>query len=109
MISFVILLVFFGFYAFYSTSKRAVLNNSKIDLWLQQKYSPLKLTGLLLLIISLGITILVKGFGAGTLLWIVILMTVGSLVVLITPLRTIHFKTLFVLFIFSVLVELFII
>ena len=103
------LFIFLGFYTLYSSSKRAALNNSKIDLWIQQRYKPLKLTGVFLLLIGLGLSILTEGFATGTFLWFIVLMTLGSLVILLTPLKLMNYKTLLVVFVCTLVIENFII
>ncbi|WP_335966661.1 hypothetical protein [Galbibacter sp. PAP.153] len=109
MVATTILLMFMGFYALYSSSKRAVLNQSKFDLWLQEKYSPLKATGLLLITIALGVAILHKGFASGIFYWFIILMTLGSLIVLVSPLRVFNYKAIATTLICIVFIENFLI
>lgn len=80
------LLVFLGFYSLYSTSKRAKLNNTKIDLWLQDHTKISKLSGALFLIAAFGLSVILYGIGAGIFVALILLMTIGSLIVALSPL-----------------------
>lgn len=80
------LLVHIGFYFLYSTSKRAKLNNTKVDLWLQNYTKISKLSGALLLIAAFGLSVILYGIGAGIFVAFILLMTIGSLIVVLSPL-----------------------
>ncbi|MCM5661418.1 DUF3325 family protein [Galbibacter mesophilus] len=98
MISLIIFLIFIGFYALYNSSKRAALNTSKIEVWLQKNLKISKVTAILLLSISLVLSIFENGFASGTLLWFILLMTLGSLTILLAPLKIMSYKTVLVVF-----------
>ncbi|MCX2679547.1 hypothetical protein OOZ15_06285 [Galbibacter sp. EGI 63066] len=108
MISIITLLIFTGFYALYSTSKRAVLNKAPLDLWLQQKGKFLKPIGIFLLCLAAVLIILDQGFASGLFFWFIILMTLGSLIVLLSPLKLFSYKTLLIVFLCLLTTEIFI-
>lgn len=80
------LFVLIGFYSLYSTSKRAKLNNTKVDLWLQNHTKISKLSGVSLLIAAFGLSVILYGIGAGIIVVFILLMTIGSLIVVLSPL-----------------------
>lgn len=80
------LLVLIGFYSLYSTSKRAKLNNTKVDLWLQNHTKICRPFGILLLIVAFVLSAILYGIGAGIFVAFVLLMTIGSLIVVLSPL-----------------------
>jgi hypothetical protein len=80
------LLIFFGFYGLYNTSKKAVLNNTKLDLWLQKHRKFSKLTGVVLLLAAHVLSCLHYGTAAGIFMALIILMTIASVIILLFPL-----------------------
>ncbi len=80
------LFIFLGFYCLYNTSKRAVLNNTKFDLWLQKHRKFSKLAGVVLLLAAHILSCLHYGTAAGIFVALIILMTLGSLIILLFPL-----------------------
>ncbi|WP_417444691.1 DUF3325 family protein [Joostella sp.] len=108
MIALASILIFIGFYCLYSGSKKATLNTSVIDNWFQKENENLKFVGPILLIAALVISVLEKGFASGIFLWFIILMTIGSLIVILSPLKILNYKTVLASFIFIVIIENFI-
>ena len=107
MITIGALLAFLGFFAGYNTSQKAVLTgNSKIEIWLRQNAPNSRAAGLLLLIAGLVVLVMSKGIGAGTFVFFVMLMTFGSLIVLLSPLRIVTLKTAAFAFALALAVEL---
>ncbi|SHI53848.1 hypothetical protein SAMN04487911_10323 [Arenibacter nanhaiticus] len=91
MVTLAICFTFIGFYLNYLTSKRAQLTNDFLLVWAKQKPKRTKISGLLLLLLGLTCTVYCLGWTSGLLSYSVILMTFGSLIVLVSPL---HFFTL---------------
>ncbi len=99
-------LAFLGFLAPYNTSAKAILTgDSKLELWFRNNSSNAKIGGLLLLIASLLLVVMQKGIGAGTFMFFVILMTIASLIVLLSPLKILNLKTALIVFALLFLVE----
>jgi hypothetical protein len=80
------LFIFFGFYGLYNTSKRAVLNNTRLDLWLQKHWKFSKLTGVVMLLVAHILSCLHYGTAAGIFVALIILMTIACLIILLFPL-----------------------
>ncbi|WP_417942910.1 hypothetical protein [Flavobacterium sp. RS13.1] len=106
MITTASLIVFLAFYTLYYTSKKAVLSyDLGFEKWMQKNPKQTKITGLVLLLAAYGFWIFTKSFGCGTLLFFIQLMTVGSLIVVLTPLKKISRSSLLILFITIGLLE----
>ena len=98
MVSLSVILALIGFYMLYSTSKRAkLILQYDFQKWITENQKSGKIIGLSLIIVSLLISILSLGFGSGIFSFLVILMTMGSLVVLISPLRFFNLSALLVI------------
>lgn len=96
-----------GFFLLYNTSKKVKLKRSFLLEEIAQKnpkYS--KITGMSLISLALIGSILYWGMGAGIFAFFVVLMTVGSAVVLMAPLKYLRHKLVAVLFVVSFIVEL---
>tara|TARA_R110002051_G_scaffold316698_1_gene396665 strand:+ start:3619 stop:3951 length:333 start_codon:yes stop_codon:yes gene_type:complete len=110
MISIAILFIFLSFYMFYNTSKRAVKH---IGFGFEKKLSDYneqtKIGGAFFCICSLILFIISFGLGSGFLLFFIVLMTSGSLIVLLTPLRFITYINTLLFFLVSIFVEYFVI
>ena len=108
MITLISSLSLLGFYMFYSTSKRAPLTHKfRFQKWLNNNVKISKYIATCIFLISLIFCIFFLGLGAGIFSFIVILMTVGSLVVLIMPLRFINLSTVLILTILSFGIEIY--
>lgn len=108
MISIASLIVFIAFFTLYNTSKRAHLSNTNsIERWLQKKPKQSKILGLVLLLAAYGILLTEKALGCSTLIFSIQIMTIGSLIVILAPLKVINNKLLFALFTFSIFLELY--
>lgn len=106
MISIVSLLVFFAFYALYNTSQKACLSNTlSVEKWLQNNPKPSKILGLGLFALGFSILLFEKAIGSSALIFIILIMSIGSLTVIIAPLKIISNKLLFGLFSISFLLE----
>lgn len=93
---------YLGFYFFYSTSKRAVLKpKNKLQLWIATHTQHAKIVGSLLLCISFFLCCLYLGFSAGTYSFLVIFMTIASLIIILEPLR--FYKPAFLVILAAVL------
>lgn len=88
MITVSILLTLIGFEFFYQTSKKAELHRSeRLASWFDANEKPAKIYGAILLGIALVLSIIHFGIGSGFFAFLCMLMLIGSLVVLISPLR----------------------
>lgn len=106
MISSVIIILTLAFYFFYNTSERSVKSHVLgFEKWIQKKKGLAKTTGMVMLIIAYLILLFYYGIGTGTLLFFIILMTFGSLIILLTPLKMINYKNLLLVVLFSLCVE----
>lgn len=106
MITIASLIVFLAFYTLYYTSKRAVLSyDLGFEKWMQKNPKQTKFTGLVLLLTAYGFWLFTQSLGCGTLLFFIQLMTIGSLIVLLTPLKKISRFALLILFIIIASVE----
>ncbi|QDH80646.1 hypothetical protein FKX85_17000 [Echinicola soli] len=106
MITITVLIALAGFICFYITSKRAVLDRElSIVKWGQHKPHIAKRVGGVLLVFGGLLSVIVLGIGAGIFAYAVVLMTVGSLVVLLNPLRILHPSMMVLLFSVSLLLE----
>jgi len=100
------LIVFLAFYILYYTSKRAVLSyDSGFEKWMQKNPKQTKIIGLVLLLCSYGFWLFTQSLGSGTLMFFIQLMAIGSLIVLLAPLKKISLTTLLILFILIALLE----
>lgn len=77
-----------SFYMVYNTSRRAVLRRDAFSVWLQRHTLLATIAGLLLLGISFIVFVIAQGFGAGIFIGALSLMTIGSLIVMLVPLKT---------------------
>ncbi|OOV19648.1 hypothetical protein [Flavobacterium sp. LM4] len=106
MITTASLIVFLAFYTLYYTSKKAVLSyDLGFEKWMQKNPKQTKITGLVLLLTAYGFWLFTKSLGCGTLLFFIQLMAVGSLIVVLTPLKKISRSSLLILFIIIGLLE----
>ncbi|UCS91677.1 hypothetical protein KZP23_13060 [Echinicola marina] len=107
MITLATILTFIGFFCFYNTSKRQQLSQSLgFERWLQQNSLRSKYLGGGLFILALLLCYVEAGFGAGVFSFFILLMTAGSLVVLLSPLRFVHYKILILIFVMCLIFEL---
>ena len=106
MISVAILILFSSFYAFYNTSKKVRFQSLfGVEHWIHKNEKPSKIIAFTLLILALVLFIGYFGFGSGTLLFFIALMTIGSLIILLQPLNLINLKTLIISAIFLLSLE----
>lgn len=106
MITIASLFVFISFYMFYYTSKRAVLSfDYGIEKWMNNNPVQTKITGLTFLLIAYFMWLFVKSLGSGTLFFFIQLMAIGSLIVVLSPLKALNSKTVVILFIITGLLE----
>lgn len=106
MITLTAFIVFFGFYACYYTSVKAVLTgNSSLESAIKNNPAAAKSIGLILLIIGLAVAVICSGIGVGTLQFFIMLMVSGSTIVLLSPLRIITLRSVAILFVFAFLIE----
>jgi hypothetical protein len=108
MITISTILLFFAFYSLYYTSKRVPLSYTLgFEKWMQNKPNPTKTIGLSLLLLAYFSWIYTTALGAGTLLFFIELMTIGSLTIILKPLKTISHKTIISLFAIMGILELY--
>ena len=95
MITFSILLTWIGFEFFYQTSKKAELHRAeKLAAWFAANVKTAKIIGAILLGIALFLAIIQFGVGSGIFAFLCMLMLIGSLVVLISPLQKVKLSWL---------------
>jgi len=91
---------------FYYTSKRAVLSyDYSFEKWMNNNPKQTKITALIFLLLAYSLWLFSKATGSGTLLFFIQLMTIGSLIILLKPLKVINPKVITVLFILVGLLE----
>ncbi|SMO59693.1 hypothetical protein SAMN06265220_102430 [Flavobacterium nitrogenifigens] len=106
MITIASLIVFLAFYTLYYTSKRAVLSyDLGFEKWMQRNPKQTKIVGLMLLLSAYAMWLFTQSLGCGTLMFFIQLMTVGSLIIILTPLKKINSKLLLALLIFIATTE----
>ncbi|WPO80323.1 hypothetical protein [Flavobacterium sp. KACC 22761] len=106
MITIASLVVFLAFYTLYYTSKRATLSyDLGFEKWMQRNPKQTKITGLFLLATAYTMWLFTKSLGCGTLMFFIQLMTVGSLIIILTPLKKINSKALLALLVFVAILE----
>lgn len=110
MISVYLLLLFFGFYILYFTSKRMVaVPTLKFETWIKTHNSAATMGGLSLLLLSCFLFIYSLGLAAGILTYMVMLMTIGSLIILLAPLQLLTYPKICGVFLLALFIELFLI
>ena len=101
MVSITIFIVFISFYLFYKTSKKTVKHNpKKLDEWIVKNNQFTKIIASILLLNSIIANIYLFGFASGFLFFFILLMTIGSLIIIVAPLKLIRYKSVF-FFIYS--------
>lgn len=75
-----------GFYALYNTSEKAVLQKDIVSVWLQRNRFFSKIGGICSLLIAFVLLAFEQGIGAGILTGFILLMTVGCLIIILSPL-----------------------
>jgi hypothetical protein len=108
MITIASLIVFLAFYTLYYTSKRAVLSyDFGFEKWMQKNPKQTKITGLALLLTAYAIWLFTQSLGSGTLMFFIQLMTIGSLIIILRPLKKVNSKALLTILILVALLELY--
>lgn len=108
MITIASLIVFLAFYTLYYTSKRAVLSyDFGFEKWMKRNPKQTKITGLALLVTAYIIWLFTQSFGCGTLMFFIQLMTIGSLIIILAPLKKVNSKAILAIVILIALLELY--
>jgi len=108
MITIATLIVFLAFYTLYYTSKRAVLSyDLGFEKWMKKNPRQTKYTGLSLLLLAYAFWLFTQSLCCGTLMFFIQLMMIGSLIIILTPLKKINNKIIVALFIIAALLELY--
>lgn len=95
MITVASLIVFLAFYTLYYTSKRAVLSyDLGFEKWMKNNPKQTKIAGVLLLTMAYTMWLLTQSLCCGTLMFFIQLMTVGSLIIILAPLKKVNSKAL---------------
>ncbi|WP_281638107.1 hypothetical protein [Flavobacterium marginilacus] len=98
MITIAICVLFLAFYTLYYTSKRASLTYTfSFEKWMRNHPASTKIIGITLLLVAYILWIATFGLGSGTLFFFIALMTIGSLIVILKPLKIIKFEILILL------------
>jgi divalent metal cation (Fe/Co/Zn/Cd) transporter len=100
MITIAVCVLFLAFYTLYYTSKRASLTyRFGFEKWMRNHPTATKIIGLCLLVVAYFLWIYSIGLVSGSLFFAVALMTIGSLIVILKPLKIIPLKNIVFLFI----------
>lgn len=105
MVTLAVSLTFIGFFLAYNTSKRAILVNGPVLRWARKNPRNTNITGILLLLIGLVFTVYTLGWTAGIFSYLVVLMTLASLTVLVSPLHFFSLKGTVIVAIVLLLLE----
>ncbi|MDR7208446.1 hypothetical protein [Flavobacterium piscis] len=106
MITIATIIVFLAFYTLYYTSKRAVLSyDSGFEKWMRKNPKQTKITGLILLLSAYLFWLFTQSLCCGTLMFFIQLMTIGSLIIILMPLKKVSRKVILLLFIIVALLE----
>ncbi|WP_420583376.1 hypothetical protein [Reichenbachiella sp.] len=93
MITLSVFLVFSGFFSLYIGSNRVEFSNDlPFVQWFRQQSINTRGTGIALFLMSLVLSVQTWGLGAGVLFFFIQLMTLGSLIVLLVPLKVLNYK-----------------
>lgn len=94
---------------FYNTSKRAVKYiGFGFENWLSDNLEYTKILATFLCICSLALHIISFGIGSGILLFFIVFMTLGSIIILLTPLKLVSYKSVLLIFSTSLFIEFFV-
>lgn len=99
-LSMVSFLVFSGFYSLYASSDQTSIHNRLLC-----RPTIAQAIGSGLLLVALALAISTEGLGSGIFTFFIILMTLGSLIVLLVPLDWIDYRSLFPAFGFMIISE----
>ncbi|MCD0469623.1 hypothetical protein [Flavobacterium sp. JAS] len=106
MITIASLIVFLAFYTLYYTSKRAVLSyDLGFEKWMKKNPKQTKISGFVLLLLAYSLWLFTQSLGCGTLMFFIQLMTIGSLIIILKPLKKVNGKVILALFILIALLE----
>lgn len=106
MITLMAIITLLGFWCCYQTSTRAALTSGgSLTLWIQQNTARGRFAGLLILSLGLTLGLAYLGIGAGIFAFLVALMTIASLVVLLAPMHLINYRTVGIVLLVSLLLE----
>lgn len=106
MITIASLIVFLAFYTLYYTSKRATLSyDLGFEKWMKNNPKPTKITGLILLLLAYSMWLFTKSLCCGTLMFFIQLMTIGSLIIILAPLKKISRFAIVAIFILVAILE----
>lgn len=106
MISIVSFLIFIGFYTLYYTSQKTYVTYDKgFELWIKKNTKSTKYAGLSILLSAFILLLLEKAIGSGTLLFFIQLMTIGSLIIILSPLKIIKPSFVIILFAIATVIE----
>ncbi|MFW0737535.1 MULTISPECIES: hypothetical protein [unclassified Flavobacterium] len=106
MITIASLIVFLAFYTLYYTSKRAALSyDLGFEKWMKSNPKPTKILGLGLLLLAYALWLFTQSLCCGTFMFFIQLMTIGSLIIILAPLKKISRYAILAFFILAALLE----
>ncbi|MEP5365271.1 MAG: hypothetical protein ABJQ37_15575 [Reichenbachiella sp.] len=106
MITLSVLLVFIGFFVLYMGSRRVELSlNWPLVQWVRRQNINTKGAGIALFLMAALLSVQLWGVAAGVLFFFIQLMTIGSLIVLLTPLQVLNYKFIMTLVVISFFIE----
>lgn len=80
-------------------------SNFSFENWMHKNVNSAKYIGLTLLIITLYLHIVCFGIGAGSLIFFIDFMTMGSLIFILKPLQIVNYKGILLFFLLSLIAE----
>ena len=106
MITIASLIVFLAFYTLYYTSKRATLSyDLGFEKWMKSNPKPTKLLGLGLLLLAYTLWLFTQSLCCGTFMFFIQLMTIGSLIIILAPLKKVNRYAILAFFTLAALLE----
>ena len=106
MITVTILLTILGYYMLLLTSKRAAIPKAIPERKVASEYPQVfKASGVILLLAAFSILSIFWGVGSGIISEFIILSIVASLAVIVVPLQLINYKQMIIIFILSLIFE----
>lgn len=105
MVTLAICLTFIGFVFTYSTSKRALLANGPMTNWAKEHSVTSNALGIFLMLGGMFCAMYVLGVASGIFSFLVLLMAVGSLIVLLSPLHMVSGVLVAVFMVLSFILE----
>ncbi|AUC14937.1 hypothetical protein BTO06_07200 [Tenacibaculum sp. SZ-18] len=93
-------------YAFYNTSKRALLNRTTfLGYWFQSNNKISKFVGITLILIGMLLSVLYLGVTSGILFFLILFITVLSLLIIVIPMKIVNIDKILLLLLLGIFTE----